>query len=359
MIEALEASAERAFFLEVFRQRTLLITVHPDADVDVAGEVDGLMQLVETLLGNESRVVLLASGAGPLGARSLADRCGVAPQDWPETADALADLWIDLTTTGTVVLDVTGGLVAAGADLAVRLHAKKLLITDSHGGWGTPPRSFAELNDLGDAPDDRSEVFDAVRSALVGGVSSVNLCRLDELDRELFTFDGAGTLFTRDAYVQVTPLTLDDFPVVEELVARGVHEGFLRPRPRAEVVRIAFGGLSARVAQSGHIAGIGSLETDRYADECVGEVACLYTVNRFSGEGAGAQLLEGLVASAMDLGLHAVFACTVSESAAAFFERHGFTNVSHDRVPDAKWVGYDPARRGEARVLWLDLERGS
>ncbi len=355
MIDALEVSAERAFFLEEFRQRTLLIAV-AGGEVPTEASVDDLVTLVKVLRANESRVVLMATGGDSLGPAALAERFGVDVRPMPNDPDELAELWIDLTGEGLVVVRVDASVVDAGADLATRLRAEKLLLTDPRGGWGLPPRSFADLSDLEVVPEGREAVALAVRAALGGGVSSVNLCRLGELDAELFTFDGAGTLFTRDAYVRVSPLTIDDFPVVEELVSRGVQEGFLRPRPRAEVVRVAFGGLGARVAHSGHVAGIGSLETARYDDDKVGEVACLYTVNRFSGEGAGGQLLEGLVASAMDRGLEAVFACTVSERAAAFFERHGFYDVPREHVPAAKWVGYDPQRMARVRVLWLDLE---
>ena len=254
------------------------------------------------------------------------------------------------------MLAVEGSAAAVAAEVAGKLRAEKLVLTDPAGGWGDPPRSFADVADLEDDPADRLEIAAAVRHALAADVPSINLCRPADLDAELFTFDGAGTLFTRDAYVRVSPLSLDDLPVVEELVHRGVAEGFLRPRDRHEVVRVAFGGLCARVARNGHVVGIGSLETDRYLPEHVGEVACLYTVSRFAGEGAGGQLLEGLVALAMDLGLRAVFACTVSEHAAAFFERHGFAHVPQEHLPSIKWDGYDEARRSDVRSLWLDLE---
>ena len=51
-------------------------------------------------------------------------------------------------------------------------------------------------------------------------------------------------------------------------------------------------GLGARIAGRGHLAGLVSLETEPYRAEQVGEVACLYTVSRFSGAGAGGRVGE-------------------------------------------------------------------
>ena len=118
------------------------------------------------------------------------------------------------------------------------------------------------------------------------------------------------------------------------------------------LARQAITGIGARVVGSGHLAGIVSLETDAYRDEQVGEVACLYTVSQFSGKGAGGLLVDGLVERAAALGLRAVFAVTVSEAAAEFFARKGFTEVAHDVLPAAKWRSYDAARRASARAFW-------
>src|SRR5699024_6557432 len=181
----------------------------------------------------------------------------------------------------------------------------------------------------------------AIEAALGGGVLSVNLCRPGDLDPDLFTFDGTGTLFTDGGYLRVEPLRVDDLAEVERLVARGTADGLLRPRGRNEIARLAITGLGARVLGGNHLAGIVSLETDPYRDEAVGEVACLYAVSRFSGAGAGGLLVDALVERAGHDGLESVFAVTVSDAASRFFLRHGFTEVDHDAVPPRKWDGYD------------------
>lgn len=370
MNTGLERAAERDFFLDEFRHRTLVISIG-EVPGDGRDELAGLRTTVGLLQGNGSRALLVATDGGSLGAAALADAFDVAPVhafdlDGHGASGRLADLWIGLDERGFAVVDASSGVPAAdpaavphlvAACFATRLGADKLVLTDGAGGWGDPVQSFVHLSD---APDlrlgDRPAIADAVCSALDGDVATVNLCRLGELREELFTFDGVGTLFTRDAYLRVSRLTIDDLPVVEELVGRGVAEGFLRPRPRREVVKIALSGLGARIARSGHLAAIGSLETERYHASGLGEVTCLYTVNRFTGEGAAAELLDGLVTTAREDGLVAVFACTVSDHAARFFERHGFRSETQERVPDVKWTGYDPDRRSRIRVLWRALE---
>lgn len=366
----LERAAERDFFLDEFRHRTLLIAVGALTAAD-GPDMTELRSTVAMLRDNGSRILLIAAGSGPGGAHAVAAALGVTCTDdltlrGPDALDHFAELWMRLTDHGVVVVDAATvepevdpqrvHLMVA-AELATALRADKLVLTDPLGGWGSPVRSFIHQSAGVDIHDGtRPEVAAAVQAALDGDVATVNLCRLDELQAELFTFDGVGTLFTRDAYLRVSPLTIDDLPMVEELVSRGVAEGFLRSRPRKEIVTIALHGLGARIARSGHLAAIGGLERRRYAADRVGEVTCLYTMSRFTGEGAAGYLLEGLVASAISHELTAVFACTVSDRAASFFKSQGFRDVEQDRVPTAKWDDYDPDRRAQVSVLWLDLE---
>ena len=59
---------------------------------------------------------------------------------------------------------------------------------------------------------DRRPVLETVRAVLEGGVSSVSLCPITGLMRELFTYEGSGTLFTLTDYCRVERLGIDDFP---------------------------------------------------------------------------------------------------------------------------------------------------
>ncbi len=377
-------AAERAFFVQEFARSTVVIAL------DHADLVDPslLTPVIESLGRGGSRLVLVVGTDDPAAAvdvlaEQLQAVAPLPPDVHPLVADAawdaarssdafdqgrfdrgwMADLWLSALDRGWVVVAVPAERRSvAAARLATALGALKLVVTDHGGGWGRPPRSFADVSthrgayrsQLGDRQG--GAVVDAVEVALGGGVTSVNLCRAVDLDRELFTFDGTGTLFTSGGYVEVVPLGVDDLSAVEDLVAQGIADGMLRPRTRQEIARMAVGGLGAKVIGSGHLAGIVGLDTDAYRVEGVGEVAGLFTVSRFSGAGAGGALIEGLVDQAGGQGLRAVFAVTVSDAAADFFVRRGFREVGLDEVPASKWNGYDPGRRSEARAFWRDVE---
>lgn len=348
--------AERAFFVEEFRGVTIVIGL----PVLTAEAVAGLARTVSGYAGGDTRFVLVVhddDAAARVAAPIHAGRTVPAPLQW--NADALAELWI-ATTDARVLVVVAEATVQAAARIAAGLGASKLVLTDPAGGWGDPPRSFAELRRhrraLERALAERSTqgLLDAVDGALRGGAFSVNLCRPEDVELELFTFDGAGTLITLNGYLAISDLRVDDFAAVEDLVTRGVDSGILKPRSRQQIARMMVGGLGARVIRTGHLAGLVGLEVDAYGTEGVGEVSGLITVSEFSGAGAGGLLIDALLNRARDQGLTRVFAVTVADDAAAFFLHRGFTEVSRDEVPAGKWQGYHPDRLARARCFnWV------
>ncbi|NLD76059.1 MAG: GNAT family N-acetyltransferase [Acidimicrobiales bacterium] len=364
-------SAERAFYIQEFARATLVVTLDAvDADAP-----DVLAPVVSSLAVGDARLVLVVGTDDPVSdADSIESRLAAAvpgrplvhplpdpPGDGRLDEAWMAELWLSVLDHGWVAVTApTTGRSITAARLAAALRALKLVVTDEAGGWGRPPRSFADVSTHRDAYHSQlgerqgGAVVEAIETALAGGVVSVNLCRAVDIDRELFTFDGAGTLFTSGGYVEVVPLSVDDLAAVEDLVAQGTADGLLRPRSRREVARLAVGGLGAKVVSSGHLAGLVGLDTDAYRAEGLGEVAGLYTVSRFSGSGAGGLLIDRLVENAHACGLRAVFAVTVSDLAADFFVRHGFHEVDQDAVPASKWESYDAGRRAVARVFWHD-----
>lgn len=352
--------AERGFFVEEFRGITIVISL-PDLTPD------GVATVARTIAGfapGDTRFVLvvhsLEDAAALRAALPVASALVASPTVWED--EGMARLWVTVADEHLVVAvaDPDGVAETAGF-LAAGLRASKVVLTDPGGGWGDPPRSFAELelyrSDLLAELTSRGagNLLPAAEAALRGGAYSVNICRTEDLERELFTFDGAGTLLTLGGYLTLAELRVDDLPAVEALVAQGVADGVLKPRSRSEIARMAVGGLGARVLRTGHLAGVVGLETDSYAGEGVGEVSGLITVSEFSGAGAGPLLLDGLVARAGALGLRALFAVTVSEDAGAFFGRRGFREVGRDVLPAAKWRDYDPARLAVVRCFWRDV----
>lgn len=353
-------AAERGFFVEEFRGITIVVSLPELGD-------DALRVLARTVSGfgvGDTRFVMVVGT--DVDARRVIDAVDspaalVGPTTvWDDAA--LARLWVTATDHRLVVALAGSDQVAETSGfLAAGLGASKVVLTDPGGGWGSPARSFADLQLLRDPLSEEltrrgvGNLVPAAETALRGGAYSVNICRAEDLELELFTFDGAGTLITHGGYVQVTPLRVDDLAAVERLVGRGVADGVLRPRLRAEIARMAVGGLGARVVRTGHLAGVVGLESEAYGSDGVGEVSGLITVSQFSGAGAGGMLLDALAERAHDLGLRALFAVTVSAEAATFFARHGYHEVPREAVPASKWVGYDPQRLDAARCFWRDV----
>ena len=176
----------------------------------------------------------------------------------------------------------------------------------------------------------------------------MNLCTAAGLDEELFSYAGSGTLFTVGRYVEVRPLGIDDFAAASDLVARGVAEGYLALRSEPEVDRVLANGFGAFVERS-HLAGIGALVP--HPESGTGEIASLYTLTRFLGEGIGGHLVAALCQVARERGYACVFACTTERA------RRGLLRAQ--RLP-ARRPGRDPRRemarlrsRAPPRVLCL------
>jgi amino-acid N-acetyltransferase len=281
----------------------------------------------------------------------------------PTISDALlVRLWDIMRSTpfflGLCDADTPERLAGFAARLGARLRVHKLVIADAAGGiqptGAERPLSFmdeemtAQLLAAGEAESaglgPRCALLEAVRTGLIDGVTSINVCALDGIARELFTYEGSGTLFTREDYCKVERLSLDDFHEVEKVLERGQREGYLKVRTPAEIAPILFSGYGATIGQH-HLAGVCSLQTERYEAERAGEIVGLYTITRFKGEGVGVKLITCMKTVGRERGLAYLFACTTQERVGQFFERQGFQLISQSEAPPAKWIGYDAARR--------------
>jgi N-acetylglutamate synthase-like GNAT family acetyltransferase len=389
---------EKQFYLEEFRGRTLMIAVSaPELQAPVA-LADVLGPVAADLVNAGARVVLLLASDDEAHRRRLSEDLARAlpafaggPEApalfpapgpgscWPTITgaagqvgdDFLVRIWLTLRRTPVFVGFVTGittnQFTLVATDAASRLRVHKLVLVDPEGGIADASGQVLAFMDeavlatvlsVGQAEwaglGHRRNTFEAVRNALLQGVGSVNLCRLPELAHELFTYNGAGTLFTLSDYCAVERLGIDDFAEVEKLLARGVREGVLKPRSLEEIARFLLHAYGASVGNH-HLAGVCGLEAAPYADQHAGEVVGLYTITRFKGEGIGRKLLARVVADATRLGLRYLFACTTSPQAQAFFEREGFRVVPQSAVPAAKWVDYPPDRREHVVALRREL----
>lgn len=345
--------SEKGFYLQEFRGRTLAIAV-PASDLR---EPAPLAAVVGELVGHGARVCVLSTERANLD--SLVD----GPVLSAATPRLEGAAWRILRRSGSVGLLIGGSLAFAPAcrDVALRLGVGKLIWLDRDGGLvgadGTR-LSFVHLEELqqhlaGDGTKARrAALLREVERMLVGGIPAVNVCTLEGLADELFTYAGSGTLFTRERYMHVRRLGIDDFDAAADLLRRGVDEGYLAPRSDDEIDQVLASGFGAFV-EGTHLAGIGALLIDDATR--IAEIASLYTLTRFLGEGVGGHLVAYACERAGALGLSAVFACTTSDRVAAFFLRNAFREVGQDDVPAAKWKGYDAARRARVRCLRREI----
>ena len=380
-----ELSLEKDFYLEEFRGRSVLVAVAPGA-----ADLGPLAGAVGDLVRNDTRVLLCWFDRAPAAERRLRAALGrvkglgrratsgfgpVAPVDGAALARAdaealRAELWGVLRHERLCVRGAESAFPGPAPALATALRIPKLVLVDPEGGLlaGQLRRlSFVDAHVLdtllrdGEAEwsglGDRRALLVAVRDALQGGVESVNLCTAEGIAEELFTYEGSGTLFTRDDYCRVAPLGLDDFAQAERLLERGQREGLLKLRSPEEIAEVLGVGFGATICDR-HLAGVAGLLTAPYAAERAGEIVGLYTITRFKGEGIGERLVTRLLAEAVERRLAYVFACAVDERAVQFFLRLGFEQVGAERVPVAKWAGYDVRRRTRVVVCKRQLDAG-
>jgi amino-acid N-acetyltransferase len=335
---ALAPFSERDFYAGEFRGRTLAIGAP-----DPGGEAEEAVPVVVDALRNAgARCVVLAPAGG-----APSWQFPRLPASHPRFE---AEVWRALRASSRVVVEVdaAAGFHRASRAVAVRLGIFKLVWLDPAGGLGGAGgerRSFVQQAELAErvkaAADSREALWMEVQAALAAGVASVNVCTPGGLEDELFTYAGSGTLVTRERYVEVRRLGVDDFDAAHDLVTRGVAEGYLAPRTPEQVDEVLACGFGAFVEHA-HLAGIGAL-LDGWG-EGIGEIGCLYTLTRFLGEGVGGHLVGFALEQARAAGMARVFACTTQERVGVFFERLGFERVSTDQVPAARWEGYDPER---------------
>jgi N-acetylglutamate synthase-like GNAT family acetyltransferase len=381
---AAETFAEKEFYLDEFHDKSLLVALRV-ADWVAEPARPAVLEVLTTLLRNDTRLVLLLeTGQGAAEQRrvtALANRLargGHTPVAAPvelaleegSVEQRCLQLWEVLRSTRLAVglwpLDAPVGLVRCAQQVAVGLRVYKLVYLDPSGGLMRDGKRLScltepALHDLLRAGCTeavglaaRRPTLEAIHVALAGGVTSVSLCPLAGLGQELFTYEGCGTLFTRAEYCQIEKLGLDDFHEVERLLQRAAQAGYLKPRTPHDMARLLLHGYVARLGPASmEPAGFCALLP--YPDDQAAELAGLFTITRYQGEGVGGRLVEALVQEAHRQGLTYVFACTTQAGAQRLFVRQGFQHVTPEAVAAEKWHGYDPERRAQVAVYRRDL----
>jgi N-acetylglutamate synthase-like GNAT family acetyltransferase len=346
--------SEKNFYLSELRDRTIAIAGH--GEEFRRGAV--LEAVLKDLEANRTRVVFLSDCSD-----ALASGLGIQAIAETNPAQLPGPVWRGLgkTLRVGVVTDPKRDFVSTCSEVVLALGIEKLVWVDGEGGLvgaNGERNSFVDSEalrariDAAPRGSDLGVFLAGVEAMLSGGVSAVNLCTLEGISDELFTYNGSGTLFTSAGYIDVRGLGIDDFDAAADLIERGVAEGYLAPRSPAQVERVLESAFGAFVGGN-HLAGIGSLLL--YGEEEAAEIGSLYTLTRFLGEGVGSYLVHFAVERAKAYGCQYAFAVTTSDRVVAFFERNGFALALSDQVPGAKWQDYDPERRSAARCLRLEL----
>ncbi|MBK7950409.1 MAG: hypothetical protein IPK00_17065 [Deltaproteobacteria bacterium] len=361
--------SEREFYLEEFHGRTIGIAW----PAEEPPEQEPLASVIDELVQNESQVVLL-SPLEPM----LALAGGGPPVDLDEE-NAGPRLWRKLRENGSAGMRIAADRFEADCERAVlMLRFSKLVwiqstppVERSEGSGRISVVDLAHLEPLL-APEPpasgaavaasagpalrvapgRRGLLETIRRMIEGGVSAVNVCAARDLALELFTYTGAGIFFTRNRYAEVRRLAIDDYDPAHDLIARGEADGFLVPRGPEARDSILANGVGVFI-EGQYLAGVGALLP--YEQDGAMEVASLFALTRYIGEGAGGHIVRFAVDVARQQGLRYVFGCTTSDRVKTFFESHGFRSVGPDEVPKRKWVDYDPERRARLHCLRLDL----
>ena len=236
-----ESFSEQAFYLAEFRGRTLAIA----GPADELREAAPLAALLTELAANQTRVVLVSTEPGVLKELVRGDPIDAG------SARLEGEVWIALEHGQCVAIlsEDSGGFARACREISLRLGLTKLMWIDPDGGVRREDGSrisFVDLEALrsllrlraDDEKPHRRMLLREVELALAAGVHAINLSSLEGLADELFTYAGSGTLFTREGYVVVRALGLDDYDAAADLIARGVSEGYLVARASEDVGRL-------------------------------------------------------------------------------------------------------------------------
>ena len=247
-------------------------------------------------------------------------------------AQALRAAKLFLVGTAAGVAQVPG----AGADLATRADGFYSSVD-----YRAAERLLERFRDRLDA--DQAALVDAAVSACAAGVDRVHVVdgrRDGILIDEIFSADGAGTMFYGDQYIHVVAAGATHVPEIMRLLQPQVDAGLLLPRAAGEVAERLGDYYVYQVDDT--VQGCAAL---RLLDGDTAEIESLVVSESYRGGGTGARLVSFLLGEARRRGARRVVALTTQS--ADFFMEQGFVETTPDILPGER--AYDRARN--SRVL--------
>ena len=244
---------------------------------------------------------------------------------------------------------------------AIALRADKLLVLSEspplcHPATRRPLRELSPSDAqqlLTERADLSEETVRHLRQALracQAGVRRIHLLsrQVDgALLLELFTRDGIGTLITADIYEGLRPATIDDVGGLLELIRPLEEDGTLvrRSRERLEMEIDRF----ILLERDGMIIGCSALYP--FAEERLGELACVAVHPAYRNNGRADALLRFIERQAREQGLHRLFVLTTRT--AHWFQKRGFTVGTVEDLPRARQNLYNWQRKSQVLTKTL------
>ena len=231
-------------------------------------------------------------------------------------------------------------LPGAGEDLATRADGFYSSID-----YRAAERLLERHRDRFDA--DQAALVDAAVGACAAGVDRVHVVdgrRDGILIDEIFSAEGAGTMFYGDQYIHVVAAGATHVPEIMRLLQPQVDAGLLVPRSAGEVAERLDNYYVYQVDDT--VQGCAAL---RLLDGDTAEIESLVVSESYRGGGTGARLVSFLLGEASRRGARRVVALTTQS--ADFFMEQGFAETTPDILPGGR--AYDRSRN--SRVLLTNL----
>lgn len=164
---------------------------------------------------------------------------------------------------------------------------------------------------------------------------------------ELFTHDGVGTMIVEDTLDDLRPATIDDIGAIVQLIEPLERDGTLVPRGRASIERDI--DEFTVLEHDGIIYGCVALKP--YAQEDMGELACLVVHPAWQGTGEGETLLHHTETRARQAGLQRLFVLTTQTS--HWFIKRGFVQGGVKDLPAERQTHYNHSRNSHIFIKKL------
>jgi len=172
----------------------------------------------------------------------------------------------------------------------------------------------------------------------------------DGLLAEVFSNEGIGTLVYANEYQEIRPARRSDVRTIELLIHASIESEELAPRTRESLEERLDDFYILEVDRNP----IACVALHEYADEDLGELACLYVHPSHENRGIGQKMMQFVEERAREKGLRRLLA--LSTQAFNFFgTKGGFEEGTPDDLPQARRALYDDSgRRSKVLIKSLD-----